>query len=209
MFPWLRRVTTIATELGLWLSHTARGVPALLDYFLRRDRDRFFAVTDVVKKHVPGIERLEIGTPDPQRRSLELVLEAGYRMPADEASSGVRLLLFFIALAYHPTPPNIILLEEPETGIHPKRLADVVRLLREITRGEHGGQPAQVILTTHSPYLLDSVKLLEDTVLVFRRQDDGSRTAESADATRLEAFLGEFLLGELWYNEGEEGLIKR
>ncbi len=195
---------------GAWQLHSdGSGLPGLLDYLLRRDRRRFFEYVEVVKRHVPGLQDLEIATPQPARRRLDLVLENGFRIPADQASSGVRLMLFFVALTYHPSPPKLILLEEPENGVHPKRLADVVRLLKEITRGEHGGQPAQVILTTHSPYLLDSIKLPEDQVLVFRRQDDGSRIAEPVDEERLKLFLDEFLLGEVWYNQGEEGLISK
>jgi predicted ATPase len=185
------------------------GVPGLLDYLLRRDRRRFNEYVEVVRSYVPGLQDLEVATPHPAKRRLDLVLERGFRIPAEEASSGVRLMLFFIALTYHPSPPKLILLEEPENGVHPKRLADVVRLLREITRGEHGGHPAQVILTTHSPYLLDSIKIPEDQVLVFRRQEDGSRTAEPVDEERLKLFLDEFMLGEVWYNQGEEGLISR
>ena len=130
-------------------------------------------------------------------------------MPADRASAGVRLLLFFVALAYHPSPPKLILLEEPETGVHPTRLSEIMGLLRDITKGKHGGHASQIILTTHSPYLLDSANLEADQILVFRREEDGSRTATPADAERLRTFLDEFLLGEVWFNQGEEGLISR
>ena len=128
-------------------------------------------------------------------------------MPADRASVGVRLLLFFVAMAYHPKPPKLMLIEEPENSVHPKRLGDVVRLLHEITQGKHGNHAAQVVLTTHSPHLLDHIDPSTDQVLVFRREDDGSRTAEPADAERLKNFLDEFMLGEVWYNEGEAGLV--
>ena len=183
------------------------GVPSLLDYLLRRDRPRFFAVAKALQSLIPGLDELEIATPTPDRRRLDLVIEKGVRIPADQASAGVRLLLFFVALAYHPSPPRLILLEEPENGIHPKRLADVIRLLREVTRGEHGGQAAQVILTTHSPFLVDHVDLDQDQVLVFQRKEDGSRTAEPVDASRLKTFLDEFMLGEVWFNQEEEGLV--
>jgi hypothetical protein len=43
----------------------------------------------------------------------------------------------------------------------------------------------------------------------FKRNDDGSRTAEPVDTERLKDFLSEFMLGEVWYNQGEEGLVKR
>src|SRR5262249_55467578 len=111
------------------LHETGSGVPGLLDYLLRRDRKRFFEVVATLRELVPGLEDVEIATPHPTQRRLDLVIEKGLRIQADRASAGVRLLLFFVALAYHPVPPKTILLEEPETGIHPKRLADVMNLL--------------------------------------------------------------------------------
>lgn len=184
-------------------------IPALLDHLLRRDRKRFFGVNETVRKLVPGLEQVEIATPQAQTRRVDLVIETGLRIPGDDASAGIRLLLFFVALAYHPCPPKFIFIEEPENGIHPKRLEDVMRLLREITQGKHGDHAAQVILTTHSPHLLDYVDTEHDQVLVFRRNEDGSRTAEPADAERLKNFLDEFMLGEVWFNEGEAGLVRR
>lgn len=115
--------------------------------------------------------------------------------------------MFFVTLAYLSNPPKLILIEEPETGVHPKRLLDVMGLLRDVTEGKHGDR-AQVVLTTHSPYLLDHVDLDRDQVLVFRRRNDGSRTPVSADREGLKKFLAEFMLGEIWYNRGEEGLLK-
>ena len=185
------------------------GIPALLDHLLRRDRKRFFAVVEVLRDLVEGLEDIEIATPSPANRRIDLILENGFRMPADRASVGVRLLLFFVAMAYHPKPPKLMLIEEPENSVHPKRLRDVVRLLREITEGKHGNHAAQVVLTTHSPHLLDYFDLDKDQVLVFSRAEDGSRNAEPADAERLKNFLDEFMLGEVWYNEGEAGLVRR
>jgi predicted ATPase len=191
------------------IGKSGEDVPALFDYLLRQDRKRFFAAVDALKNLIPGLEDLNVASPDPRERRLDLTVEKGFKIPADLSSTGVRMLLTFVAMAYHPRPPGLVLLEEPETGVHPERLADIMRLLREITEGKHGGRAAQVIMTTHSPYLLDLVDVEKDQVLVFRRQDDGSRTAEPADAARLKAFLGEFMLGEVWYNQGEEGLVAR
>jgi predicted ATPase len=188
------------------IGSAGENLPALLDYLLRRDRERFFAFVDAMRGLVPGLKEVEIATPDPSKRRVDLVVERGLRLPADQASAGVRLLVFFVALAYHPSPPKLILLEEPENGVHPKRLGDVMRLLREVSQGVHGDHAAQIILTTHSPHLLDYVDLTQDQVLVFHRNEDGSRGAQPVDAERLKTFLDEFMLGEVWYNEGEAGL---
>ncbi|MDA0282490.1 MAG: AAA family ATPase [Planctomycetota bacterium] len=182
-------------------------VAALLDHILRSDLSRYLQFRDALKELVPGLEDIAIETPDPQSREIYLILDRGFRIPADRASAGVRLLLFFLALTFHPTPPDIVLLEEPETGMHPRRLAEVMELLRKLTQGELGGHPAQVILTTHSPYLLDLVDLETDQVLVFQREADGNRTATPANAERIREFFDGFLLGEVWFNEQEIGLL--
>ncbi len=184
-------------------------MPALLDFLLRRDRKRFDAFVDEMRKRVDGLDDVQIATPNPQRRRVDLIIEGGLVIPADNASVGVRLLLFFVALSYHPQPPPLILLEEPETGFHPRRLGRVLKLLHDMTSGAHGGPSTQILLTTHSPYLLDHVDLDQDQVLVFRREDDGSRTAEPVDTERLKTFMDEFMLGEVWYNEDEDGLVAR
>lgn len=190
------------------LNSEGDGTAALLDFLLREDRSRFFKIVDACRSLVPGLEDILVRSPVAAQRRVDLVLEKGLQMPAERASSGVRIILFFVCLAYHPTPPRVILLEEPETAIHPRRLAEVVSLLRDLTQGKHGGHPVQIIATTHSPYLLDLVRIEQDQVLVFdRNEENGSRTAEPVDATRLKGFLDDFLLGETWYNLGEEGLV--
>lgn len=184
------------------------NIPTILDYFLRRDRQRRDKLVETMKRHVEGLVDLDIGTPTASSRRIEFKLENNLVLPTNQLSVGVQYLLFFVALAQHPHAPRFILIEEPENGLHPKRLKDVVGLLRSLTKGEFGAPPSQVILTTHSPYLLDCINLDEDEVLVFSRNDDGSRTAQPVNRERLKHFTKEFLLGEIWYNESEEGLIR-
>lgn len=184
------------------------NLPTIFDYYLRRDDERLKRIVAALKQFVDGMRGLHIGTPTASDRSIEFQLENRLVLATSRLSVGVQYLLFFIALAHHPNAPRFILIEEPENGLHPKRLKDVVGLLRALTKGEFGAPPSQVILTTHSPYLLDCINLDEDEVLVFSRNDDGSRTAQPVNRERLRYFTREFLLGEIWYNESEEGLIK-
>jgi AAA domain, putative AbiEii toxin, Type IV TA system/AAA ATPase domain len=191
------------------LNENGSGLATLLDYLLRRDRPRFDQIQKAARDHIPGVEEILIATPQPMTRRIDLKIDNGLILPAASASTGVRLILFFIALVFHPTPPKIVLLEEPETGVHPARLKEIIELLRAISKGEHGANPAQVVLTTHSPHLLDHIDLNTDQVLVFRRQTDGQRTAQAVDAEGLKVFLDEFALGEIWFNQGEEGLLPK
>jgi predicted ATPase len=138
---------------------------------------------------------------------VNITIENGFKIAGDRLSAGVRMMFFFVALAHHPSPPDVVLIDEPEMGVHPKRLKDIMSLLRSLSEGKLTGKAVQVILTTHSPYLLDHVRLPEDQVIVFRREDSGDRSAQSVDQQRLKTFLDEFMLGEVWFNQGEEGLL--
>ena len=63
----------------------------------------------------------------------------------------------------------MLLIEEPENGVHPLRLYEIVALLRSLT--ERG---VQILTTTHSPDLLNACK--QEEVLVFRRPNRDSGT---------------------------------
>lgn len=191
------------------IDNRASNLPAYLDALLRKDRKSFFRILDKLKDLIPGLIDLRIDTPSAQSRRIDLELENDLVMEAELASLGVRLLIFFVALANHPDPPNTILLEEPETGVHPKRLVDIVELLKGLTEGVFAQTKTQVILTTHSPYLLDCIDPDKHQVLVLEREPDGSRVAHPVDTERLSVFLDESMLGEVWTNQEEAGLVAK
>jgi predicted ATPase len=127
-------------------------------------------------------------------------------IPSVQASDGAMLLLAYLVLVYGDAP-DILLIEEPENGLHPSRLKMVIDILRKISTGEIGYKPRQVILTTHSPLLLNFVK--PEEVRIFDRDEEGATHVtpmnKVPDIDRLQK---EYAPGELWYLFGEEDLIK-
>ncbi len=179
-------------------------LPGVLDRLIREWRkhpERLQQLVQSLQDLLPGFEDLDVRNPSKDSREVVLQIDGGLEIPAKECSAGLRMMLFFVTLAHMPDPPRVVLIEEPENGIHPRRLGDIMNLLRGLSEGRFGGHSAQVILTTHSPYLLDHVNVETDQVLVFERQDNGSRTARPVDAERLKIFLDDFMLGEVWFNE--------
>jgi len=189
----------------LELGTKGENVAAMVDFMLRRSRDRFDAMLTEARELIPGLQSLNVSTPEAQSRRLDLVMEDGWELPADYASSGVRLLLFFLVLVHRPDPPKTILIEEPENGIHPMRLEAVMRMLIRLADLPDG---PQIILSTHSPYLVDCLDLDKHKVIVFSRDSEGGCTARNVDSERLKPFLTEFMLGEIWINQGEEELVE-
>ena len=190
------------------LHGTGGALPTLLDYLVRTDRKRFDRIEQALCDAIPDVTAINLFAPQNISRRIDVVIRDDFTVAGERTSGGLRLMLFFIALAYHPTPPGLILIEEPENGVHPKRLKEIVELLRSVTEGKHGDRKTQVVLSTHSPYLLDHIDPEKDQVLVFGRNDDGSRSVKPIDHEGLKVFLDDFMLGEVWYNEGEEGLLE-
>lgn len=191
------------------LGSDGRELPGLFDHLLRTKRKWYDNLVTKAKEHIPGLRDINIIATDPATRSLELTIEGDYHIDARETSIGVRVMLYYLALAHHPSPPSLLMIDEPENGIHPKRLGHIVKLLRSLSKGETTGKPTQIILATHSPYLLDHIDPNTDQVLVFRRGAEGDAIVNPVDTERLKLFLDDFMLGEVWYNQGEKGIISK
>ncbi len=104
-------------------------------------------------------------------KSILFDLAAGGEIEAPLASQGVMLFLACLALAHATSSPAMLLIEEPENGIHPRQLQRVAEYLKRLTDPARGKDAVQIVTATHSPYFLDFVP--PEDVLVFGRRDSG------------------------------------
>jgi predicted ATPase len=84
------------------------------------------------------------------------------------ASEGTLRILGLLALQGVKEPSSLIGFEEPENGIHPRRVALVAEMLKNQSR--HGD--SQFIVTTHSPTLLDLIP--PENLYVCRKIDNAT-----------------------------------
>jgi predicted ATPase len=129
---------------------------------------QFKAVEKALHTIVPSVTGIDVDVNPLGEVDLWLT-EGNLRLPARVVSEGTLRVLGLLALSGAKDPPALIGLEEPENGIHPRRIRDVATLLRN--RSESGA--SQLIVTTHSPVLLD---LLPDDSLFVCRKEDGRTT---------------------------------
>src|SRR5436853_1400735 len=113
---------------------------------------------------VPHSQDLQIAFTSELGRTVYLQLTEGdFKVPGWLLSTGTLRIVALLALLRHPTPPPLIIIEEVENGLDPRTLHLLVEEMR--TAIESG--KTQVMLTTHSPYLLDLLDL-SHIVLVDR-----------------------------------------
>jgi predicted ATPase len=166
-------------------------------------RDIFIQRTDV-----QSVER----TPHFQKQqgsrgegyALVLLRKDGVEVPAALASSGTLVTLAFLTLIHLEEPRKLLLIEEPENALHPGRLKEIMTLLRRPIALRND---CQIVVTTHSPLLLDYVDPAEVRVFLRNERDD-VEVYNLAAVSDIRERLKYLMLGELVYNEGEQELAK-
>ena len=128
------------------------------------------------------------------------VYEERMAVPATRLSSGTLRFLCLLAILCHPKPPPLICLEEPELGLHPDLIPTISRLLKEAS------ERTQLIVTTHSDILVDTLTDRPEAVLVAEKGEGGTRLTR-LDPSRLKPWLETYRLGQLW-TSGEIGGVR-
>ena len=106
-------------------------------------------------------------------------------------SDGTLRFICLATLLLQPSPPPLILLDEPELGLHPS----AIHLLAEML--EAASTASQVLLATQSVALLDYFSAKD----VIVAENSGLRlqtTFRRLDEEKLRVWLDNFSLGELW-----------
>ncbi|MFQ5859137.1 MAG: AAA family ATPase [Anaerolineae bacterium] len=160
-------------------------------------RKRFQAIQRELHRAIPALTGVHVKDSGDGRLVLTFEQD-GQVVPARVVSDGTLRVLALLTLAYSPEPPALIALEEPENGIHPHLLDFVINMLRGISRRKQ--DPVQVLLNSHSPYLVD---LAEPHELVQARMIDGATrfapvSLEDRPALRELLEQGTYTLGEVY-----------
>ena len=91
----------------------------------------------------------------------------------------------------------MIVIEEPELGLHPDVIPKLATLLIEASAR------SQIVVTTHSRMLIDALADDPESVIVCEKHN-GQSTFERLDGERMKVWLEKYSLGDLW-GKGEIG----
>jgi predicted ATPase len=171
------------SNLGLFLNRL-RGVPKAKNIILEALRDLYEGLDDFDVSIEGGTVQV-------------FFTEGDFTIPATSLSDGTLRYLCLLAILCDPTPPPLICIEEPELGLHPDIIPKVAYLLKAAS------ERTQLIVTTHSDILVDAMTDRPDAVLVCEKHD-GQTRIRRLDSEKLEEWLKDYRLGELW-TRGELG----
>jgi predicted ATPase len=169
----------------------------IADYLLdiqRLDAGAFEGIVRTMAYVLPYARDLQPGlTSELERKAYLQLTERNFKVPGWMLSTGTLRVLALLAVLRHPEPPPLIVVEEIENGLDPRS----IHLLVEEMRTAVLAGLTQVVLTTHSPYLLDLLKL--DQLVLVARDDKGEpRFHRPSDDAKLAKWVKDFAPGRLY-----------
>jgi len=186
------------------LAPDGAGLAAVLDGIRDEAPEQFKAIESLIGEWLPEFDQILFDRPQQGYKSIALRTREGqHKVPASDLSQGTLVALALLTLAYHPTPPSLVALEEPDRGIHPFLLRHVRDALYRMSHPESCGEtrePVQVIATTHSPYFLDLFKDSPEEIVVANKVGLDVKFERLTDQPHFHDILGDAALSDAWFS---------
>ncbi|MDE0103514.1 MAG: ATP-binding protein [Bryobacterales bacterium] len=114
--------------------------------------NHFAAILRTLRTIIPSISSIDVNLD--RRGILNFSLrQDGATLSSRIVSDGTLRLLALCAICVNPWNGSLVALEEPENGVHPRRVALIAKMLTSLALD----QRRQVIVTSHSPLFCDAV----------------------------------------------------
>jgi len=195
------------------ISYYGGGLPDFLAWtkFDERNVPVYEAILEAMRGLLPNLDSISVtqARSDQQGFAMSFKGQRGY-IAAPDLSDGTLLTLGLLTLIHSPARPNLLCIEEPETGLNPRRLRWLFEQFVEMAYPSHDHKATQVIFSTHSPWLIDLFgKDLRESVLLVEHDQGRSRVKPLVEVQRermhRELEVGD-PIGHLWATGVYEGL---
>lgn len=185
-------------EDNAYLRDDARNLPAFLHALKASDKasdvECYRRIQDTVRLVFPAFGRFSLRpqTINPNKILLNWYAKdhAGYLFGPHQISDGTLRFMALAALLLQPVLPNVVVLDEPELGLHPSAIVLLAALVRSASKR------TQVVLATQSARLVDEFK--PDQIAVLEADPDSGTRCKRLDREDLSEWLQDYSLGELW-----------
>ena len=175
---------------GVRLRSDGGNAASVLREIKRKSPDDWERVVELLESIVPKTVSVQ-----PKKHGNKLTLEftqewtesKRVKFEAFNMSDGTLRALGILAAVFQQPAPSVLVVEEPESTMHPGALGSILDVLR------HAGRFMQVVVTTHSPDILDAEWIGERHLKIVSWEKGATRVDPVSEATR--TALGEHLMG--------------
>jgi len=180
---------------GNVLKRDGSNAAAVLREIMKHSPDNYDLLCKLMSKVVPGTSRAEY-VPIGQKETIRFKQEVeGDKVPwafdSVSMSDGTLRVLSILLAVFQISPPTLIAIEEPEASIHPAALDVLVDILKA------GTHRTQIVITTHSPDILDDKNIEYDEIMVVESIRGNTIVSPIAGRTRDMIRDRLYMLGEM------------
>ena len=194
---------------NLYLKQDGRNLPAFL-YLLKINYPKIYnRIEKTVHSVAPYIDKFIL---EPSRlNEKEIALrwvdkgDSESNFSAYQLSDGTLRFIALATLLLQPNPPSVIIIDEPELGLHPFAINILTGMIQVAS------SKAQIIIATQSPGLISNFKP-EDVVVMDKNIEENQTVFNRLNSNDLNEWLQNFTLGDLWERNiinGAQPFIKR
>lgn len=155
------------TEPAETLKNDASNLIPFLYSLSQNHPSDFSNLIENVRKCIDEISNISVPIIEKGRFRLRFFDRSGNSFFANEVSEGVLYFVAILALIHQPNPPKLILIEEPETGIHPRRIHEIMNFIFQLAEDKD----IQVVISSHSPLILEEFRDIPESVSVFDKEN--------------------------------------
>ena len=179
-----------ALTTGMRPGPNGEGLYSALFNLRSKAPDIYERILALLEQAFPGFERLEFDVVGAGQVTL-MWLERSSKQPLypNQLSEGTLRFLWLVTSLLSLAIPPLLLLDEPEVSLHPELLMLLAAVLQDAAVN------SQIVVATHSPELIRWLQ--PDQVLVVDKVE-GASSFTWADTLRLDEWLKEYTLDDLW-----------
>jgi predicted ATPase len=175
------------------LSPNGENLALVAQFMYENHRDKFNLVLEKMKQRVPGVKEVEAVETEDGRIVLRFQ-DGSFKDPfiSRYVSDGTIKMFAYLLLLHDPAPHPLLCIEEPENQLYPTLMIELAEEFRAYA--ERGGQ---VIVSTHSPDLLNRIALEE--IYWLSKRNGRTEIRRASEDQQLVALVQEGdLPGSLW-----------
>ena len=170
------------------------NLPAYLLFLREQYSPNYRFICNVIQRVTPFLQDFQL---EPQRLNQDKIRLEWIHKSSDQyfdvssLSDGTLRFICLAVLLLQPSEvrPSVILLDEPELGLHPYAITMLASMIKSAS------EETQVIISTQSPLLIDHFD--PEDVLVTELEN-GATILSRLESSDLEEWLQDYSLGQLW-----------
>lgn len=180
---------------NLYLKQDGRNLPAFLYLLKIKHPIIYHRIEKIIQSVAPYISKFILEPKRIDEKKIELRwVDAGdteSSFDVYQLSDGTIRFIALTALLMQPTPPAVIIIDEPELGLHPFAIGKLAGMIQAAS------EKSQIIIGTQSPGLISHFTP-EDVIVMDKSVEENQTIFKRLTTESLKLWLEEYSLGELW-----------